>query len=37
MESPKWQTAMEFEDITYKKCNGVNNTLLLDRTLGVVV
>ncbi|WP_127020389.1 1,4-dihydroxy-2-naphthoyl-CoA synthase [Flagellimonas beolgyonensis] len=23
MESPKWQTAMEFEDITYKKCNGV--------------
>ena len=23
MESPNWQTAMEFEDITYKKCNGV--------------
>jgi naphthoate synthase len=23
MESPNWQTAMEFEDITYKKCDGV--------------
>jgi len=23
METPNWQTAMEFEDITYKKCNGV--------------
>ncbi|MFT5737669.1 MAG: naphthoate synthase [Maribacter sp.] len=23
MKSPNWQTAIEFEDITYKKCNGV--------------
>jgi naphthoate synthase len=23
MESPNWKTALEFEDITYKKCDGV--------------
>ncbi|MEP3383625.1 MAG: enoyl-CoA hydratase-related protein, partial [Flavobacteriaceae bacterium] len=23
MKSPNWQTAIEFEDITYKKCEGV--------------
>jgi naphthoate synthase len=23
MKSPAWQTALEFKDITYKKCNGV--------------
>ena len=23
MSKIEWQTAMEFEDITYKKCNGV--------------
>ena len=23
MSTPNWQTAIEFEDITYKKCDGV--------------